>query len=352
MILQAEQAGLQANDRIIEIDGENIEGLSVNEAVLKIRGEKGTTVRLTIERDGSSELLDVPVERDTIPIETVRTETFEQDGQTIGMLEITSFSEDTAINFKDQLNQLEQDGIDALIIDVRGNPGGYLNAVEHIGDELIPDEKAIVQTEDREGTRSGYTSKLKEAKDYPIIGLIDERSASASEILAAALKESGGYDLVGNTTFGKGTVQQTVDLGDGSDLKLTMMRWLTPDGNSINQEGVTPTVEENQPDYFFSTAVSVEDDPITFDSLGEQVKNAQLILKGLEYDPGREDGYFDQQTVEAVKSFQEDAGLDATGDIDQETATALQERIVEEIRNSDNDVQLQKAIELAIEQSK
>lgn len=348
----AEQAGLQANDRIIEIDGENIEGLSVNEAVLKIRGEKGTTVRLTIERDGSSELLDVPVERDTIPIETVRTQTFEQDGKTIGLLEITSFSEDTAINFKDQLQQLEQDGMDALIIDVRGNPGGYLNAVEQIGDELIPDEKAIVQTEDRDGARTGYTSKLKEAKDYPIIGLIDERSASASEILAAALKESGGYDLVGNTTFGKGTVQQTVDLGDGSDLKLTMMRWLTPDGNSINQEGVTPTIEVSQPEYFFSTAVSVEEDaPIVFDSLGEQVKNAQFILKGLDYDPGREDGYFDQQTVDAVKSFQEDEGIEANGEINQETATALQERIVEEIRKAENDSQLQKAIDVAIEQT-
>ncbi|MDQ0206747.1 carboxyl-terminal processing protease [Alkalicoccobacillus murimartini] len=347
----AEQAGLQANDRIIEIDGENIEGLTVNEAVLKIRGEKGTTVRLTIERDGSTELLEVPVERDTIPIETVRTETFEQDGQTIGLLEITSFSEDTAINFKDQLSQLEADGIDALLIDVRGNPGGYLNAVEQIGDELIPEGKAIVQTEDRAGDRTGYSSQLEGTKDYPIIGLIDERSASASEILAAALKESGGYDLVGNTTFGKGTVQQTVDLGDGSDLKLTMMRWLTPDGNSINEEGVTPTIEENQPEYFFSTAVSVEDDPITFDSLGEQVKNAQLILKGLDFEPGREDGYFDQQTVDAVKAFQESVDIEATGEINQETATALQERIVEEIRKSDNDVQLQKAIELAVEQS-
>ncbi|TSB48620.1 PDZ domain-containing protein [Alkalicoccobacillus porphyridii] len=346
----AEQAGLQANDRIIEIDGENIEGLSVNEAVLLIRGEKGTTVRLTIERDGSSELLEVPVERDTIPIETVRTETFERDGLTIGKLEITSFSEDTAIDFREQLAELEQDGIDALLVDVRGNPGGYLNAVEHIGDELIPDGKPVVQIEDREGARTSYTSKLNDAKDYPIIGLIDERSASASEILAAALKESGGYDLVGTTTFGKGTVQQTVDLGDGSDLKLTMMRWLTPDGNNINQEGVTPTIEEEQPEYFTSTAVSVGDDPIAFDSLGEQVKNAQFILRGLGFDPGREDGYFDQQTVEAIEAFQNDAGIEVTGEINQETATALQEQIVEEIRKPENDNQLQRAIELAVEQ--
>lgn len=149
----------------------------------------------------------------------------------------------------------------------------------------------------------------------------------------------------------KGRLQQTVDLGDGSDLKLTMMRWLTPDGNSINQEGVTPTIEVSQPEYFFSTAVSVEEDsPIVFDSLGEQVKNAQFILKGLDYNPGREDGYFDQQTVDAVKSFQEDEGIEASGEINQETATALQERIVEEIRKAENDSQLQKAIDVAIEQ--
>ncbi len=347
----AEQAGLQPNDKIIKIDGETIEGLSLYDAVLKIRGEKGTTVRLTVERAGASELFDVSVKRDEIPIETVRSDVIEKDGMTIGLLEITSFSEDTADDFGAALKDFETKGIDGLLIDVRGNPGGYLDAVRDIGKYIIPNEKPIVQIENREGEKIRYQSSLKTPKSYPIIGIADGTSASASEILAAALIEGGGYDVVGETTFGKGTVQQTIDLGDGSELKLSLYRWLTSAGNDINGQGVKPTVEVKQPEYFYATPLLIEES-LTFEMMNEQIKSAQVMLKGVGFESGRTDGFFDEQTKKAVLAFQKSNDLKATGEIDEETAMKLQDQIIEKVRDKENDRQLQTAIELLIEQAK
>ncbi|MDT8858751.1 S41 family peptidase [Alkalihalobacillus sp. MEB130] len=348
----AEKAGLQPNDKIIEIDGNSIDGLSLYEAVLQIRGEKGTTVNLTIERAGQTERFEVPVERGLIPIETVRSDVIERDGMTLGLLEITSFSEDTADRFAEKLAALEDQGIDGLLIDVRGNPGGYLNAVEDIGKLIIPGGTPIVQIENREGEKIRYVSNLDERKPYPIIGLTDRASASASEILSAALIEGGGYDVVGEQTFGKGTVQQTIQLGDGSELKLSLFRWLTSAGNDINGEGVMPTVEVKQPDYFYTAPLSVGDEgALRLDMMSEQIRNAQIMLKGLGHEPGRTDGYFNEQTANAVRAFQNANDLPATGEIDEETASRIQQRTVESVREKENDLQLQTAIQLLIEQA-
>lgn len=346
----AEEAGLRPNDQILEIDGENIEGLSLYDAVLKIRGEKGSTVTLTIDRPGTSDTLEVDVVRDEIPIETVYGDVIEEDGSTIGVLEIRSFSENTAERFEEELEQLESEDIDGLMIDVRGNPGGFLQSVEDIGDLLIPEGEVVVQIEDRDGERITHVSNLDEEKEYPIVTLIDEGSASASEILAAALNEAGGHDLVGTTTFGKGTVQQTIPMGDGSQLKLTLFRWLTSDGNNIHEEGVEPTVPVEQPDYFYASPIDPEN-TLTLDMLNDDIENAQMMLEGLGYDPERTDGYFDEATEAAVISFQEEEGLEATGEIDEETADAIQERVIESVQDKENDLQYQEGLDLLLEQS-
>ncbi len=156
----AERAGLQPNDKIIKIDGESIDGLSLYEAVLQIRGEKGTTVNLTIERPGLNDLLEIKVERDEIPIETVRHSTIEEEGQTLGLIELTSFSQDTAKDFETALAELEEQNIDGLLIDVRGNPGGYLDSVEDIGKLIIPGGEPIVQIENRQGEKKFVTSQI------------------------------------------------------------------------------------------------------------------------------------------------------------------------------------------------
>lgn len=345
----AEKAGLKPNDKVITIDGEPTEGLDLYEAVLKIRGEKGTYVTLGIERAGQSNTIDIKVKRDEIPIETVYAEQQEVNGKTVGIIEITSFSEETAADFEKELKKLEATKIDGLVIDVRGNPGGYLQSVEDIAQLIIPNTKPYILIEDREGNKKQSVSQLKEKKPYPIVGLIDEGSASASEILAAALKENAGYDLVGTNSFGKGTVQQTVNLGDGSQLKLTMFKWLTPDGNWIHEKGVEPTVPVRQPDYYYTSPLTVTEEPFAYDMNNEQIKSAQLMLDGLGFAPGRTDGYFSKQTEKAVLAFQETFDLPTTGKIDEETASKLQEQVLEQIRTHENDTQLQTAIELIAE---
>ncbi|KYG33731.1 S41 family peptidase [Alkalihalobacillus trypoxylicola] len=345
----AEKVGLQPNDQIIKIDGEEIEDLTLNEAVLQIRGEKGTTVRLTIERPGVSDLIDFDVVRDEIPIETLTSELIEQDGSKIGYIVISSFSVDTAERFEEALKELEAKEMDGLVIDVRGNPGGYLKSVEDIGSMIIPGGEPIVQIENRDGEKERHISSLNETKSYPIVGITDGASASASEILSAALIEAGGYDVVGLTTFGKGTVQQTIPMGDGSQLKLSLYRWLTSAGNNIHTEGVDPTVEVKQPEYFYVTPVLAEE-PLKLEMMNEQIRSAQVMLIGLGYDLEREDGYFDEETKAAVEQFQSDQSLSVTGEIDEDTAGVLQTEIIEKVRDRENDEQLKKAIELVVEQ--
>ncbi len=342
----AEQAGLKPHDQIISIDGESTKGLDLYEAVLKIRGKKGTTVKLEVKRAGVTNPLTVEVKRDEIPIETVYSEVIEENGKKVGHLKITSFSEDTAADFEKQLKALEKKGMDGLVIDVRGNPGGFLNAVQDISKLFITNEEPIVQIESRAGDKQRFFSELKSKKDYPIVALIDRGSASASEILAAALKEAGGYEVVGEKSFGKGTVQQAVEMDDGSNIKLTMYKWLTPDGNWIHKKGVKPTVEVQQPDFYRANPISLEDKELTFDMNGEQVKNVQTILKGLGFNPGRDDGYFDEKTETAVRAFQNANGLSATGKVNEETASLMEQKLLEKIDSGKNDQQLKTAVEV------
>jgi carboxyl-terminal processing protease len=341
----AEKAGLKPNDQIISINGESVEGLDLYEAVLKIRGKKGTKVRLEILRPGVKEVIKVEVVRDKIPIETVHADVKKYHGKNVGYIEITSFSENTAQDFKKKLDELEKKNIEGLVLDVRGNPGGYLQSVEEILKELVPKDKPYVQIEDRNGEKQRFFSPLSEKKDYPISVLIDRGSASASEILAAALKEAGGYEIIGEKSFGKGTVQQALPMGDGSTIKLTLYKWLTPDGNWIHKKGVEPTLEVKQPEYYYANPIQVEKE-LKFDMNNEQIKNAQIMLKGLGYKPGRTDGYFSNETELAVKAFQKDNKLSVTGKIDQKTAQMLDMKIMELIRNGKNDIQLETAIKV------
>lgn len=341
----AEKSGLKPNDQIIKIDGESIEGLDLYEAVLKIRGEKGTVVTLEVMRPGVTELMNVKVTRDTIPIETVYTDLKEYDNKKLGYIEITSFANDTAEDFIVGLNELEDKGIEGLVIDVRGNPGGLLESVEEILKQLVTKDKPYVQIENRDGEKQRFFSTLEKQKEYPIVVLTNQGSASASEILAGALKEAGGYDIVGEKTFGKGTVQQARDMGDGSNLKLTMFKWLTPDGNWIHKKGIEPTVEAKQPDYFYANPIQFEKE-LTQNMNNEKIKNAQIMLKGLGFDPGREDGYFSGETVIAVKAFQQANDIEATGTINEKTAGAIEAKVIESIRDPKNDLQLKKAMEV------
>lgn len=339
----AEKAGLQPNDQIISINGENVEGLNLNETVLKIRGKKGTKVKIEVLRANSKEKLSFNVIRDEIPLETVFSSTKDYQGKKVGYIEVTSFSENTAEDFKNALAKLEKTNIEGLVLDVRGNPGGYLQSVEEILKQFVTKDHPYIQIEERNGDKKRYFSTLSKKKDYPVTVLIDKGSASASEILAGALKEASGYKLVGVTSFGKGTVQQAVPMGDGSNIKLTLYKWLTPKGNWIHKKGVEPTIKVEQPAIYQASPIQLEKSLVP-DMNNEQVKTAQIILKGLGLAPGREDGYYSKETETAVKAFQETNELPVSGKIDQQTADTLNQKITEIKEKDENDLQLKMAI--------
>lgn len=339
----AEKAGLKAKDEIISVNGESVKGLNVQEVSVKIRGKKGTKVQIEIKRPGVAKHLMFEIKRDQIPIETVFSSVKKESGKNIGYIEISSFSEKTAADFKEQLADLEKQSIHSLIIDVRGNPGGLLPSVAEITNALVSSDKPFVQTEDRNGEKSKTYSRLEKKKPYNIAVLIDNGSASASEILAAAMQEAGGYELIGEKTFGKGTVQQVVPMEDGSDIKLTTNKWLTPDGNWIHGKGIEPTIAIAQPTLYKTYPLSIEE-TLKRDMTNEQIQHAQEMLKGLGYEPGRQDGYFDLKTEIAVKAFQANMKLNVTGTIDEKTAAELEKKVLEEIKDEENDVQLRAAI--------
>lgn len=340
----AEKVGLRPKDKIIKIDGKSTKGLDLLESVEKIRGEKGTTVTIQIERAGVKEPFDVEVVRAEIPIETVYSEMKEANNHKTGILKLTNFSDNTAADFKKELDELEADGMDGLVIDVRGNPGGLLEAVEDILMEFIPSDTPYIQIEDRDGNKDPHYSTLKEKKDYPIVVLTDEGSASASEILAVALKEVG-YDVVGTKSYGKGTVQQALSVDENIMVKLTSFKWLSPKGNWIHEKGVEPTVEVKQPDYYYSNPIMFEK-PFKYDDADENISNIQIMLKGIGYDIDREDGYFSKKTEAAVKRFQKEQKLKETGIVDEDTARMLEAKVLEKIREKDDDLQLEKAEEV------
>ncbi|ENH98427.1 carboxyl-terminal protease [Gracilibacillus halophilus YIM-C55.5] len=345
----AEEAGLKPNDQILSVDGESLDGYSLQEAVNEIRGEKGSEVVLEVRRPGVEEVLEVDITRDSIPLETVYPRTEEVNGKLVGVIELTSFSETTAEDFKNALSDLEEQGIDGLVIDVRGNPGGVLTAVEEILKQFVPQDTPYLQIEYPNGKKQRQFSNLTDTKDYPIVTLINEGSASASEILAVSLKEAVGAEVVGTTSFGKGTVQQPLPLGEESTIKLTRFKWLSPEGNWIHEKGVQPTVKQKQPEYYYTNPVQIEDESLAFDQSDSKIANVQQMLAGLGYDPGRTDGYFSEQTRAAVEEFQTANDLEVTGAVDQATADSLQTRIMENIQSGEDDQQLERALQVISE---
>jgi carboxyl-terminal processing protease len=216
-------------------------------------------------------------------------------------------------------------------------------------DEFVPNKKVVLMTEDKAGKRTEYRSKLEKAKTYPITVLIDKGSASASEIMAAALKEAGGYPLIGETSFGKGTVQSVVDFVDGSNIKITIRKWLTPNGNWIDQhggsKGIKPDITVQLPDYVRATPPQPVK-PLVRDNTSVDVKNMQIILAALGFNPGRTDGYYDDRTELAVKEFQKTKNLPVTGKFDSATADQLRDSFIGLLKDPKSDVQLQAAIQV------
>lgn len=330
----AEKAGIKPNDMIESVDGKSIEGLSATEAVLKIRGEKGTKVVLTISRVGESKPISITIVRDTIPIETVYAEMLD-DG--IAEIQVTSFSEHTVDELQTALNEMSKKDMKALILDLRGNPGGLLDQAIEMASIFVPNGEVVLQVENRNGEKEVYKSENDGEFDLPVVVLIDNGSASASEIVAAAVSESADIPLIGVKSFGKGTVQSAQDFKDGSNLKFTAFKWLTPEGNWIHKKGIAPDIEAKLPNYASLSYISPDDDWKESDTSTE-VKTAEEMLTELGYNPGKVDGFFDQDTKLAVVQFQRDQKLKGTGVLEGETTVAMMQELRDKIIAHDTQV--------------
>ena len=242
----AEKAGLKENDYILKVNGKTTKGKSADETVKMIK--KKDKAVIVVKRGEEEKSFNITLE--VIDIPSVESKIIEKNGKKVGIISLSVFAKNTGLQFKNELKTLEDNNIDSLIIDVRSNTGGYLDQASTIISNFMDKSHVIYQVE-KKGKKTKYYSMGDTTKKYKIVVLVNGGSASASEILAAAFKESYGAEVIGTTTYGKGTVQTTAKLEGGGSIKYTIESWLTPEGNSINQKGITPTIEvELSDDYY------------------------------------------------------------------------------------------------------
>ncbi|MFC4776848.1 S41 family peptidase [Paenibacillus sp. GCM10023252] len=329
----AERGGLMPEDVILEVDGTPLKDKTFQDLIGMLRGEEGTKVKLKLARAGQEEPYEVTLKREEIPIHTVTHEMLE-DG--IGHITISRFGEQTAEEFDEAIAALRKQGLKGLLLDMRSNPGGLLKPTIAIADKLIPKDKVILQVVYKnERQVITYKSKQREKWELPITVLVNGQSASASEVLTAALKESAGAKVIGETTYGKGIVQAFNQFKDGSVLSLTEAEWKTPGGTWIHKKGVVPDIKVTLPAYA-SLRPLPSGTPLKQGSFGEDVKTLQTMLGVLGYPSGPQEGLFDDTTTAALKRFQRDEGLTANGVLNDKTSYVLLSQLREQLKKDDS----------------
>ena len=236
----ADKAGVKVGDIITKVNDTDVTGKTLTEVVNMISGDdSGKSSKLTVTRNG--EELSFELSKDTIETPVIDSEIYEDNNKKIGYIKIDIFNSNSYKQFNKILKKLEKNNIEGLVIDVRDNPGGYLSEVKNILSLFLNKKQVLYQLQTKNKTEKVYGTKKSVDRDYPVSVIINDESASASEILASAFKESYGSHVVGINSYGKGTVQSASDLNSGDTIKYTVQKWLTPDGNWVNDKGVVPT---------------------------------------------------------------------------------------------------------------
>lgn len=337
----AEKAGILANDTIVKVDEKNICKMSISDVKKLITGEENTNVTLTVKR--KSQTLNIIIKREIITISSIREKLL--DGN-IGYIQIVEFKNNTTEQFVNSITNLIEKKADKFIIDVRNNPGGSLQTVLDILDLFIEDKPLMYKKSYYYGDECFESTKGK--FDYPVCVLVNENSASASEIFAGAMQDTKRAKIVGKTTYGKGIVQTLYPLKNDAAIKITTAEYFTPNKNSVHKIGITPDyIIENKAD------VDIEEYPklnkkrkAVLNDIGLDVLGAEMILKTLGYNVTEPDGIFDKLTFEQLKKFQTDNNLFSYGKLDFTTQDLLTKKFNIFIENNKIDYQMKKAIEL------
>ncbi|HZX45777.1 MAG TPA: S41 family peptidase [Clostridia bacterium] len=340
----AQRAGIRAGDRIVFVDDTDVREISIDKVASMLRGEPGTKVRVGILREGQPAVIYFELTRETIEVNPVKYEVLEGS---IGYIRISEFNQHAGERVDEALAHFDGLGIRDIILDLRDNPGGMVDQSVDVASRFVP-EGPVVHIDRRTAPRQTLNSRLREPR-YNLVVLVNGGSASASEIVAGAVQDTGAGTLIGTQTFGKGTVQQILPLENGSRIKLTIAKYLTPNGRAIDGVGITPdiVVENPAPEgkYGDSIAPIKGDRKLSVNAVGLDVLGAEQRLDTMGYNTGEVDGVFDADLEQAVRKFQSDKGLYPYGVLD----FATQKRLLAEhrlyIEKNMPDLQLQKAVE-------
>lgn len=337
----AAKAGLKAGDRLLEADGVSLVGATTEKAVSLIRGNAGTSVTLKIERPSESRTFTVTIMREQINIPEVDSKMLDNK---VGYIELSSFGDDAVKDFYAALNGLKAEGAQALVLDLRNNGGGYLDAAVSIGSAFVPKDEVIVWEVLKGGEKKALRSTGQNAS-LPVIVLVNKGSASASEILAGAIQDYGGT-LVGTTTYGKGTVQQILSLKGGDGMKVTIAEYLTPKERHVHGIGLTPNhVLEVDPDSDRRKPLALSR-TLRLGMSGDDVKALQERLADLGY-PNEANGTYWGLTAKAVQDFARKNELTAEGEVDLGFVEVLNTQLAKlQKESTGKDLQLEKAVEL------
>lgn len=339
----ASQSGIQVGDIITNVDDTNIAGKSADEVKELVRGQAGTNVKLTVVRDDKT--FDIDVKRGSVET-AVNGEIREENGKKFGYIEISTFSTTTGEEVEKFLQSFVDEQVSNLVIDLRGNGGGYLVAANDVLNLFVDEGKTIYQMKEKNGavqkTKASDGDKYNFANNYI---LVDGQTASASEVVAGTLQELCDFKLVGSQTYGKGTAQTQKQLSDGSVLKYTYARWMLPSGTWINGKGLTPDYLVENID-ISNISTKAVDESLSYDCVDERVLTMQKSLEILGYDCKREDGYFSNDTVEALKQFESANNLTVDGIYDDNDKNMLISKLLIYISDASNDNQYKKLLEI------
>ncbi|MEK4484842.1 S41 family peptidase [Psychrobacillus sp. FSL H8-0484] len=344
------KAGVKPQDEIVRVNGERLEGKKMTELVRLLSGDKGTSVKLTVYRASEDRHVELHMKRDTIAMHTVSSEVYEVDNYTIGLVTISIFGEKTGEEWEKQTKALVERGIDGLLVDVRGNPGGYLFSVSSIIGTLLQNGSTFAYMQDSKGVLEMLKTENKD-KTYlnkvPVVLLQNGGSASASEVLAGALKDNNRAMIIGETSFGKGTVQETKDLSNGGKLKISTHKWLTPKQEWIHHKGIEADLKVEQDELYMMDLKSYRGE-FKVGDYGEEIKYVQQVLGALGYSILRKDGYFDEDTRDALEMYREKNKLTAKEGLDDTLFQSLTKTITDYKARKENDKQLQMGISYLI----
>lgn len=330
----AQKAGIKAHDQIVSVDGKDVTKKDINAIVAKVRGKIGTKVTVGIRRGKATHTFTMTRAKVTIPSLSGK---LNPTNKQVGIISFSTFTDSSAKELRQAVTCLQKQGAKKLVLDLRGNPGGVLQEALKINSMFLKDGKVMMQVQDRDGKKTVYKAGEKYDKGHkiklPTVVLIDGNSASASEIVAAALHQSAGVPLVGTKSYGKGTVQTVADMGKDTELKLTIAKWLTPDGTWINHKGLQPTVKADYPAYAYLPTIAASE--LTTGATGQDVITLQKMLTALGQKVA-DSGTYDAATRTAVMAFQSNNQLTASGTADGTTLAAVEAKLAAQARAHDN----------------